>query len=70
MYDEALTLFANVNNLVTPEVDTNTIKSDAKRLIEESDRILKELDDIVTSHEKLMEEVTDNIELAKTLILR
>lgn len=70
VYEEALTLFANVNSLTTPDIDTSTIKFDAKRLIEESERILKELDDIVDSHSPLIQEIEDNIELAKHLVNR
>lgn len=70
VYDEALTLFANVNALTIPDVDTKTIKSDAKRLIEESERILKDLDEIVDSHSPLIKEIEENIDLAKLLVNR
>lgn len=70
VYDDALTLFANINSLSAPDIDTKQIKDDAKRLIEESDRILKELDEVVDSHDNLLKEVAENIELAKILIQR
>lgn len=70
VYDDALTLFANINSLSAPEINTKQIKDDAKRLIEESDRILKELDKVVDSHDNLLKEVAENIELAKILIQR
>lgn len=70
VYDDALTLFANVNALTIPEFATDTIKADAKRLIEESDRILKELDEIVDSHEPLIKELEENIKLAEELVNR
>lgn len=70
VYDEALTLFANINSLAIPEVDVATIKADADRLIEDSERILRDLDEIVISHKGLLEEANLNIDFAKTLIER
>lgn len=70
VYDEALTLFANVNNLVTPEVNTDQIKADAKELIKQGERIIENLDIEVSTHERLIEEFNDNIMLAKTLVER
>lgn len=70
VYDDALTLFANINSLLTPEINTKQIKDDANRLIEESDRILKDLDEVVDSHDNLLKEVTENIDLSKVLIQR
>lgn len=70
VYDQALTLFASVNALTIPDVDTSTIKADAKRLTDDSERILSELDAIVESHDTLIKEIEENIGLAKALVDR
>lgn len=70
VYDESLTLFANVNALPIPEVDLKPIKDDAAKLSSASDEISKELDSVLTSNNDLLSNLEENIDLSKILIDR
>lgn len=70
VYDESLTLFANVNALPIPEVDLKPIKEDAARLAKASDEISKELDGVLNSNNDLLSNLEENIDLSKVLIDR
>jgi hypothetical protein len=70
VYDESLTLFANINGLAIPEVDLKPIKEDAAKLSTESDKISKELDDVLNTNNDLLSDLEENIKLSEVLILR
>lgn len=70
VYDESLTLFANINALPIPEVDLKPIKEDAAKLSKASDEIKDELDGVVTSNNDLLNELEENIDLSRALIDR
>jgi laminin, gamma 1 len=64
IYDEALSLFANVNSLSVPTVDIEKIKRRSKKLNDEGQKILNELDEIKNANQKMVTEFDDNTELA------
>lgn len=70
VYDESLTLFANINALPIPEVDLKPIKEDASKLAKESDEISKELDSVLNANNELLSNLEENIDLSKVLIDR
>jgi len=70
VYDESLTLFANVNALSIPEVDLTPIKEDSAKLSKGADEITTELDEVLNNNNKLLSELEDNIDLSKSLISR
>ena len=70
VYDESLTLFANINALPIPEVDLRPIKEDSSKLSKAADDISKELDGVLTSNNDLLSDLEENIDLSKVLIDR
>lgn len=67
VYDESLTLFANINSLPIPEIDLTPIKKDSAKLLSESKLIGQELDEVLNSNAKLLEELDVNIKYSITL---
>lgn len=70
VYDESLTLFANINALAIPEVDLVPIKEDSAKLSKDSDEIKSELDHVLNSNDDLLNNLEENIKLSETLIDR
>lgn len=70
VYDESLTLFANINGLPIPEVDLTPIKEDASSLSKASDEISAELDEVLTKNNELLSELEADITLSELLITR
>lgn len=70
VYDEALTLIANVNALASPEIDLDKLRVDALNAIEEAQRLHNEIDQLTTDHDALVLNYDENAELGKTLIER
>lgn len=70
VYDESLTLFANVNALTIPEIDISPVKSDAAKLTKASEEITSELDEVLNNNNKLLSGLEDNIDLSRILIKR
>lgn len=70
VYDESLTLFANINALPIPEVDLRPIKEDAGKLSRASNEISGELDGVLNSNNELLSKLEDNVDLSRVLIDR
>lgn len=70
VYDESLTLFANINALPIPEVDLRPIKEGSSKLFKAADDISKELDGVLTADNELLSNLEENIDLSKVLIDR
>lgn len=70
VYDESLTLFANINALSIPEVDLRPIKEDAGKLSKAADEISVELDAVLNSNNELLSKLEDNVDLSRVLIDR
>jgi laminin gamma 1 len=70
VYDEALTLFAEINAVQVTEVDLSPIKSNAKTLSEQTAEIGSELDQALTSNNEVLSDLEDNINLSEVLIRR
>lgn len=70
VYDESLTLFANVNALPIPEVDLKPIKEDANKLSKAADELEAELQDVINVNNELLSNLDENIILSDTLIKR
>lgn len=70
VYDESLTLFANINALPIPEVDLLPIKNDATKLSKAAAEISAELDDVLNVNDELLTNLEENIDLSRTLIKR
>lgn len=70
VYDESLTLFANVNALTIPEIDITPVKADSSKLSKAADEITAELDEVLNNNNKLLSGLEDNIDLSRILIKR
>lgn len=70
VYDESLTLFANVNAIQIPEPDLTPIKNNAQELSASAEEISKELDNSVNKHNELLDNLEQNIKLSDVLIKR
>lgn len=70
VYDESLTLFANINALSIPEVDLRPIKEDAGRLSLAADNISAELDEVLDKNNELLGKLEENAKLSDVLIVR
>lgn len=70
VYDEALTLIANVNALASPEIDLEKLKLDALNAIEDAQHLQNEIERLTSEHDKLLIEYDENSELGNTLIDR
>jgi len=70
VYDEALTLFANVSALTAPEINLDKLKQDSVKAIEEAQRLQEEINSLVKDHEKLVENYGENSDLGKVLVQR
>lgn len=70
VYDEALTLFANVNAVSTPEINLEKLKKDAADALSEAERLQSQVNDLTKSHESLLLDYDVNAELARILIHR
>lgn len=70
VYDDALSLFVAVNNLSPPSIDIDHIKKESNKYNKEADKINDDLDLTIEDHNNLLTDVSDNIELANTLLER
>jgi laminin gamma 1 len=70
VYDEALSLFADINAVQVTEVDLKPIKNNAKALSEQTAEIAAELDQALTTNNDLLSELEDNLSLSQILIRR
>lgn len=70
VYEESLTLFANIQGLSIPEVDLQPIKEDASKLTQASDEISKELDEVLNANNELLDSLEEDIKLSRILIRR
>lgn len=70
VYDDALSLFVAVNNLSPPSIDIDQIKKESNRYNKEADKINQDLDITIEDHNTLLIDVSENIELANTLLER
>lgn len=70
VYDEILTLFANVTALNAPEINLEKLKKDASAANKEAQRLQDTINELAASNDKLLNEYDDNSELGKLLIAR
>lgn len=70
VYDESLTLFADINGVQINEIDLDPIKNNAKNLLTNAEEIAKELDETVNSNADLLDNLEENISLSDVLISR
>lgn len=70
VYDEALTLFANVNALTAPEINLEKLKKDALAALEDAHRLQAEVDKLTQSKEALLLDYDESAELGRILISR
>lgn len=70
VYDDALTLFANVNSLTAPDINLDEIKKESAKSAEEVKRIRNELRDLINNSDQLLNDVDSSIEFAEVLHLR
>lgn len=70
VYDESLTLFANINALPIPEVDLAPIKDDAAKLSKATDEVSTDLEDVLNVNNELLSNLEENINLSEVLIQR
>lgn len=69
VYDEALTLIANVNGLAAPQIDLDRLKQDALSAIDEAQRLHGEIERLTSEHDKLLLDYDENAELGRKLII-
>lgn len=70
VYDESLTLFANVNALSIPEVNLAPIKEDAAKLLSASSEISSELDNVLNANGDLLDSLEADNKLSEVLVER
>ena len=70
VYDESLTLFANINALSIPDVDLKPIKEDSTVLVKASGEIGSALDETLTQNNDLLGDLEEDISLSELLITR
>lgn len=70
VYDESLTLFANINGLTIPDVDLKPIKEDAAALSKGASEIGAELDEMLNQNNELLSDLEEDIGLSEVLIKR
>lgn len=70
VYDESLTLFANINGMQIPEFDLSPNKKDASQLLQRAQNISVDLDEVLNSNNNLLNDLEENIELSNILIKR
>ena len=70
VYDESLTLFANINAIQIPEPNLVPIKNNANELSTSVDEISKELENALTKNNALLSNLEENINLSDILIKR
>lgn len=70
VYDESLTLFANVNALSIPEVNLAPIKEDAAKLSTASSEISSELDNVLNANGGLLDSLEADNKLSEVLVER
>lgn len=70
MYNNALTLFANVNALKAPQINVDKLKQDAALANQQAQRLQTEIAALAAEHEKLLIEYDENSELGEVLVRR
>lgn len=70
VYDESLTLFANINAITTPEINVTPLKQDSAKLVTATTEMSDELQDILNTNDGLLHELDENIQFAEVLLDR
>ena len=70
VYDESLTLFANITGLQVPELELEPIKTNAKNLQTDIAKISGDLDSALSVNNDMLSEFEENLELSQILIRR
>lgn len=70
VYDESLTLFANITGLQVPELELEPIKTNAKNLQADIAKISGDLDTALSVNNDMLSEFEENLELSHILIRR
>lgn len=70
VYDEALTLFANINAISTPEINVAPLKQDSAKLVSATTEMSVELQDILNTNNELLHDLDENIQFAEVLLDR
>lgn len=70
VFDESLTLFANINAIQVPELNLTPLKDNGNDLVKVSNELSTQLDEALTKNNELLTKLDENIELSKVLITR
>uniref|UniRef100_A0A8D8H0Q0 Laminin subunit gamma-1 n=2 Tax=Culex pipiens TaxID=7175 RepID=A0A8D8H0Q0_CULPI len=70
VYDESLSLFVAVNSVSPPSINIDHIKKESNKYNKEADKINADLEKTIEDHQALLTDVSENIELANTLLER
>lgn len=70
MQDAALTLLADVEELVTPQVDVAQLKKDATEANQEAKKLKTDADELGAKHDELLADFDEELTLAEVLIER
>lgn len=70
VYDDSLTLFANITGVQVPELDLEPIKNNAKDLQTDVAKIAAELDSALTKNNDMLSDFEENLQLSEALIRR
>lgn len=70
VYDESLTLFANINAIQVPELNLTPFKNTGNELVKASTDLDKELEEALTTNNDILSNLEGNVELSDILIKR
>lgn len=70
VFDESLTLFANINAIQVPELNLTPLKDSGNELVKSSNDLSAELEEALNTNNDLLNNLEDNIHLSEVLITR
>lgn len=70
VFDESLTLFANINAIQVPELNLNPLKDSGNELIKSSNNLNTELENTLDDNNNLLNNLEENLSLSDVLIKR
>jgi coxsackievirus/adenovirus receptor len=70
VFDESLTLFANINAIQVPELNLAPLKDSGNELVMKSNDLNAELEEALNTNNDLLNHLEDNIQLSDVLIKR
>lgn len=70
VFDESLTLFANINAIQVPELNLIPLKESGNELVKSSNDLNTELEDALNTNKDLLDNLEENVNLSDILIKR